>query len=88
MAAKNTDEFVTEIGGVTVKLPLLSNMKTGLVRKIRKLEAGDQVFTIIEEVCSEAELAAIDELSQPELAQLMEDWQAASGIEMGESSAS
>lgn len=88
MVAKKTDEFVAVVGDVEVRLPLLNNLKTGLVRKIRKLEAGDQLFTIIESLCGADELAAIDELTQPELAALMEEWQEASGISMGESSRS
>jgi len=88
VATKKAEEFVADVGGVEIRLPLLSELKTGVVRKIRNLDAGDQVFTIIEMLCTDDELAAVDEMTQPELAKLMEDWQEASGISVGESSAS
>ena len=80
--------YTTE-AGVKITLPkFMQGIKTGLVRKIRKLEPGSQVFEIVEAVADEETLALIDELGPEEFGELVKAWQKDAGIDLGESSAS
>lgn len=76
----------TSPNGVEIVLPHLSKIKSGLLRRFRKLEEIDMVFSIIEEIADPETLAAIDDLEQGELEKFMADWQA--GAKVGESSRS
>lgn len=78
----------TTDAGVTITVPSLAKIKAGVIRKTRKLEPGDQMFTIMEAVADEATLAAIDDMDGDELARFTEQWGAHSGADLGESAAS
>lgn len=72
--------------GVEIVLPHLSKIKGGLLRKYRKLDEMDMVFSIIEDVVDDETLVKLDDLDQEELQNFMKDWQA--GASVGESSGS
>lgn len=75
----------TPSGGEIV-VPHVSKIKGGLLRKYRKLDEMDMVFSIIEDVADADTLALIDDLDQGELEKFISDWQA--GVSVGESSRS
>lgn len=91
MAEKKTpqdhksSEFVDTINGVEIRLPYLGKLKLGDVRKLRKLDDVDQLFTLLEMYCDEDQLAAIDDLEQEEASEFMSRWQDESGVGLGES---
>lgn len=74
--------------GVEIVLPRFGNLPAGLFRKVRKLEPADQMFTLLEELLSEEELAVYDELTQEDANRLAADWQSESGAPVGKSSGS
>lgn len=76
----------TSPSGAEIVLPHISKIKAGLLRKYRKQEEIDMVFSIIESVADEKTLALIDDLDQGDLEKFMEKWQAGSSV--GESSRS
>lgn len=65
-------------------LPKFSQIKFGLIRKNRKLPEAEQFFALLEEICSEEDLAAIDEATQEAMQDMMSEWQKDSGVELGE----
>lgn len=71
-----------------IELPLLNQLPTGAMRKIRRLKGLDVVFTVLEEVTDDTTLERVDNLSHDDFNRLLEGWQEASGIDLGESSAS
>ena len=82
-----TEQFHwTAPSGAEIVLPYMDKIKTGVIRKARKLDDTDAMFTIIESVADEATLAAIDDLDTSELNDLAEAWQ--KGSPLGESSGS
>ncbi|WP_433597924.1 hypothetical protein ACQPXH_19225 [Nocardia sp. CA-135953] len=90
MAAKKAttpvkDDFVEEIGGVEVRLPSLTYLKPGLIRKIRRLGETDAAYTLLELSLSEEGLAAVDEMDPVEFDELMGRWRDHSGVTLGES---
>lgn len=80
-----TDDYVTHVDGTEVRLPSLTYLKPGLVRKIRRLNQIDQMYTLMELVLDEATLEVLDEMDPAEYAQLLEDWQTHSQVTVGES---
>lgn len=84
MAAKS-DVFEYTHDGKKITLPLLNKLKFGVIRKLRKLEDTEQMFSMIELVADEKTLAVIDDMDQDEIGKFMEAWNEASGIELGES---
>lgn len=82
------DDFVYPTSAGTLRLPKLTSVKFGTMRRLRKLSEQEQVYVLIEEVCGDDELAVVDELKQDEIASLIEAWAEASGANLGESSAS
>lgn len=74
--------------GHQLTLPKFEHLSAGLIRKTRRMEQVDQVFTVLEELLSEADLAHVDALSKSEFNEFVQLWQKDSGIQLGESSAS
>lgn len=74
----------TSSSGQELVLPSLRRIKAGKLRKYRKLEGDDYVFTLLEDMCDEDTLAQLDDLDAEEFNQLAEKW----ASEMGESSGS
>ncbi|MBP2211083.1 hypothetical protein JOJ87_001427 [Rhodococcus ruber] len=85
-SASATGEFVyTAESGETITLPAFKTIKPGLLRKVRKLEAGDQFFTILEAVADEDTLAVVDEMEMEEFTEFQRAWVESSGVDLGES---
>ncbi|QTV79487.1 hypothetical protein [Microbacterium sp. NIBRBAC000506063] len=60
----------------------------GLARRARKEPAGDQIWTFLEALCPEEDLAKLDGLTLEGFAELAAAWQKDSRVNQGESSAS
>lgn len=69
--------------GAEITLPRMDKIKTGIIRRHRKEEPTDFIFSVLEETADEAMLAKVDELSTADLNDLVEKWQA--GVSVGES---
>ena len=82
--------FTKKLNGVTITLPSMKHLPSGVARKIRKLDEADQFFTMLEELLGESseQLAEIDKLDGQELEALIVEWNEASEVSLGESSAS
>lgn len=76
--------------GRSFTLPLLSQLKTnlGFKRRIRRMSETDQMIEVIELAADEKALAVLDTFDDEELAAFSKDWAEASGIDVGELSAS
>lgn len=84
-----TDMFKYKIGKRTITAPSIKQMPIGVRRKTRAIKDGEeQMWVAIEEVLSEADLAAVDSLDNDGFTAFMEAWEAFSGGGLGESSAS
>lgn len=82
---KVRDDFVTEVNGTEVRLPSLSYLKPGVVRKIRRLGSIDAMYTLMELVLDEPTLEVIDEMDPDEYSDMLEGWKTHSGVSLGES---
>ena len=67
----------TSPSGVEIVLPHMNKIKAGIVRRHRKSEPVDFIFSVLEEVADEDMLAAADELEADEINDLFEKWQEA-----------
>lgn len=76
----------TSPSGVEITLPHMSNIKTGIIRRHRKEEPTDFIFSVLEETADEAMLAKVDDLGTADLNALVEKWQ--EGASLGESAGS
>lgn len=79
------EKFQFEHDGKKYSLPLMSNLKFGVVRKLRKETESEQMFLLVEEVADKRTLTAIDDMTGEAVGELFEAWQKASGIDVGES---
>lgn len=77
----------TSPAGVEITLPAMGSIKAGVMRRTRKLEPVDAMFSVLEEISDEDTIGKLDDLEQVELNSLVEDWQSDSGATSGESSA-
>lgn len=84
MAAKS-DVFEYTHDGKKITLPLMNKIKFGIIRKLRKLDDTEQMFSMIELVADEKTLAVIDDMDQDEIKKFMSEWNEASGVDLGES---
>lgn len=87
--------------GRTYRIPPAYLIKMGEARRMRHLPEGEQILQVLEKLCDEETLAAIDELDGREFAIFHADWQRwqldlgkkyagsgdGNGVTMGESSA-
>lgn len=76
----------TSPSGVEIVLPHMSKIKAGIIRRHRKEEGVDFIFSVLEETADEAMLAKVDELDTADLNVLVEKWQ--ESVAPGESSGS
>lgn len=74
--------------GREIVLPHFKHVPFGVVRKLRKENDAEQMFTLVEEVADDDTLAIIDTLGMEDIDQLFTEWQEASKVTAGESSAS
>lgn len=82
------EKFHFEHGGKKFELPLMSNLKFGVIRKLRKESDSEQMFMLLELVADKRALAAIDDMTGEEVGALFTEWQKASGVDLGESGGS
>jgi len=84
-----TEKFHHQLpDGHEVVLPRFENLPLGIIRKTRKLDRTDQVFTMLELLLPEADLEHFDALTAPEFEAFMTAWKNNSSIDLGKSSAS
>lgn len=74
--------------GHKIVLPRMENLGMGVIRKTRKLEQADQVFTMLEMLLPESDLEHMDEMGRNDFNELMKAWKDTSEVALGESSAS
>lgn len=82
---KVKEDFVTTVDGVEVRLPSLSYLKPGLIRKLRRLGDVDAMYTLMEAVLDEDALVALDDMDPGEYEEMLEAWRTHSGVALGES---
>lgn len=85
-----TERFHHTVGKTKITLPKFDQVFTtfGQVREFRRLDAGEQMFTLIERAADDANLKKIDTLSIDQVKDLLVAWQRDAGVTVGESSAS
>lgn len=76
----------TSPAGVEIVLPPMRGIKAGILRRHRKEEPVDFIFSVLEETSDDDMLAKLDDLTFEELNDLGEKWQ--EGATLGESSGS
>ncbi|MEV0356367.1 hypothetical protein AB0H71_09920 [Nocardia sp. NPDC050697] len=79
------DEFVHRVNGTEVRLPSLSYLKPGLIRRIRRLGDVDAMYTLLELVLPADVLAVIDDMEPDDYHVLLDAWRTHSGVNLGES---
>ena len=77
----------TSPSGVEVSLPSLKTLPSGVLRRHRKLEPLDFVFSVLEDAADEAMIEQVDRLTMPEVNDLFDAWQG-DAAPVGESSGS
>ena len=84
------EKFHYTIGKTKITLPKFDQVFTtfGQVREFRRLEAGEQMFALIEAAADAANLKKIDAWSVAEVKDLLVAWQTDAGVTVGESVAS
>lgn len=78
-------DFVRTIEGAEFRLPSLSYLKPGLVRRIRRLNNTDAIYTLLELSLSAEALAVLDDMAPSDFQRLLEEWRIHSGVSLGES---
>lgn len=71
-----------------ITLPAMGSIKAGVLRRHRKEDPIDFIFSVLEEVGDEATLAQVDDLESTDLNALVEAWQEDGQATVGESSGS
>ncbi|MFI7001354.1 hypothetical protein [Nocardia sp. NPDC050175] len=82
---KVKDDFVRTVGDAEIRLPSLSYLKPGLIRRIRRMHDIDAMYTLIELTVTPQALAALDNMDQDEYHALLDEWRVHSGVGLGES---
>ncbi|TDP27617.1 hypothetical protein [Nocardia ignorata] len=82
---KVKEDFVERVGSVEVRLPSLTYLKPGTIRRIRRLGLTDALYTIIELSVPGEVLAALDDMDHDSYHRLIASWQRHSGVSLGES---
>lgn len=79
--------FTYTYNGQTITLPKFGNFPFGVIRKIRKLEDEEQVYSLLELVTKDypKTLDIIDEMYADDVAELVTAWQEDAGVSLGES---
>lgn len=75
----------TSPAGVVITMPSINAIKGGTLRKYRKLDPLDLLFSILEDAGDERMLAQIDDLERSDLDALFTAWQEDEGATLGES---
>lgn len=81
---KVKDDFVVTIDDVEIRLPSLAYLKPGLVRRMRRLDNIDALYTLIELCVTPEAQAVLDDMDPEAYAGLLEQWREHSGVSLGE----
>lgn len=73
-----TEQFHYDLNGTKITLPHMKNLPVRVFRKYRHDSELDQVFGILEELCDDKALEAIDDATLEELLALQKAWNKAS----------
>lgn len=76
----------TSPAGAEITLPRMDQIKAGILRRHRKEEPTDFIFSVLEEISDTETLEKVDDLESRDLNTLVEKWQAE--VTPGESSRS
>lgn len=87
MAIENT-KFQYEFDGKEFTVPRVDQLKVKVVRKIQNLDAGDELFGILDLIADDKASEVIDEMTMKDLEKFFEAWQANAEVTVGESEAS
>ncbi|MFR9750510.1 hypothetical protein ACL02S_05690 [Nocardia sp. 004] len=79
------DDFVYQVDGAELRLPSLSYLKPGLIRRIRRLGDVDAMYTLLELTLSPEALAVLDDMDPDAYHELLDAWRTHSGVNLGES---
>lgn len=75
----------TSPAGVEVTLPPMSSITAGMLRKYRKLDEMDFMFSILEDVIAPAELEKVDTLSLDDTRAMFQAWNDGEGVTVPQS---
>lgn len=70
--------------GVSIVIPRMDSFLGGLIRKHRRRDDADFLFSILEEVLGDKGMGPIDSLPMVEVNQLFKDWMRETGANAGE----
>lgn len=77
----------TSPSGVEIVLPHINKIKAGILRRHRKSDPVDFIFSVLEDVSDDEMIGRVDELDMGDIDDLFSEWQRA-GASVGESSRS
>jgi len=66
-----------------IKLPNFTDLPVGVIRKARKLDADEQIWTVLEAVLTDKDMAVLDSMTVTEFAEAISGW--TGGTPVGES---
>jgi hypothetical protein len=81
-------KFVHDVDGQQIVLPAFDQIPVGVIRKLRKEDAAEQMFGLLEQLADKKTLAIIDKLTARQVNDMFEAWQKTSATTAGESTAS
>ena len=80
-----SEKFTGKLAGHDITVPLLSNIPPGVWIRVAGTRGLDRVLLTLKMLLSEADLDAVTEVKDwGEITTFVNDWQAASGISLGE----
>lgn len=80
-----TDFTWTSPDGVDITLPSMDTLPAGVYRRHRNEEPASFVFSVLEEMSDEENLAKADEIPLPQIGDLFVAWQKAAGATVPQS---
>lgn len=83
-----TEKFHYKVGDREIVLPKMENLPSGLIRRLRKTNDLEMMYGLLEANLGDEDMAALDDLTMKEIADLYSAWEAGSETSMGESSGS
>ncbi|MBF6459802.1 hypothetical protein IU433_12220 [Nocardia puris] len=79
------DPYIHKIGATEVSLPSLTYLKPGIVRRVRRMDNIDAMYTVMELLLDPDVLELIDEMDPEDYEELLAAWREHSGLSLGES---
>lgn len=79
------EKFHYEYDGKKFTLPRFDQIPFGVIRKMRKESADEQMFQMFEKLADDKALGIIDEMPTADIEKLVEAWQKDGGVTKGES---